>query len=382
MIMDRRDFLKISAAGLAGLSLPSFSETVFAKGGAASDKKYSIVILGDTHYDAADPEVYHAGYTDPKPEREANHRKEFVRNGKMWAERCPALLNRAACLVDDDTAFVFQVGDLIQGDTADAETHKRFLDDTMNLMKDAVAPDLPFVTVVGNHDIRGNDDAVCRQAYREYMCQRMSQELGQEVTGTNFLFHKGEDAFVVVNYASKNLDKVKSLLNDARGARHVFVLIHTPVFPYDDSKYFYWYFLGNRKDSRAEERREMRALLASLNAIVLCGHTHETEFLDWRGDGGRITQMTMSSVWSYASRGEYKVLASGAKGYGTILFKEKPELATPANVALFEEYRAGIRDYSIADSVGSYKLIVDGSRVFVDFYPGASPRRAARFKLR
>ena len=169
--MDRRDFIKISAAGLAGLSLPAFPEAAFAKGGAASDKSYSVVILGDTHYDAADPEVYHAGYTDPKPEREAIHRKEFARNGKMWAERCPALLNRAACLVDDDTAFVFQVGDLIQGDTADAETHKRFLDDTLNLMKGSVAPDLPFVTVMGNHDVRGNDDSVCRQAYREYTKQ-------------------------------------------------------------------------------------------------------------------------------------------------------------------------------------------------------------------
>ena len=380
--MDRRDFLKISAAGLAGLSLPAFPETAFAKGGAASDKRYSVVILGDTHYDAADPEVYHAGYTDPNPEREANHRKEFVRNGKMWTERCPSLLNRAACLVDDDTAFVFQVGDLIQGDTADAETHKRFLDDTMNLMKSSVAPDLPFVTVVGNHDVRGNDDAVCRQAYREYMCLRMSQELGQEITGTNFLFRKGEDAFVAINYASKNLDKVKYLLNEARGARHVFVMIHTPVFPFDDSQYYFWYFLGNRKDSKADARREMRALLASLNAIVLCGHTHQTEFLDWRGDGGRITQVTMNCVWSYPSRGEYKVWASGAKGYGTLLFKEKPELATPANIALFDEYRAGIRDYCISDSAGSYKLIVDGPRVFVDFYPGASPRRAARFKLR
>ena len=380
--MDRRDFIKISAAGLAGLSLPGFPGAAFAKGGAVSEKKYSVVILGDTHYDAADPEVYHAGYTDPRPEREAAHRREFVRNGKMWAKRCPAILDRAACLVDDDTLFVYQVGDLIQGDTADAETHKRFLDDAVNLMKGAVAPDLPFVTVVGNHDVRGNDDAVCGRAYREYMCQRMSQELGQEVTGTNFLFRRGPDTFVVVNYATGKLDKIISLLNAARGSRHVFVLIHTPVFPFDSSNYYFWYFLGDRDDARAAQRREMRALLASLNAIVLCGHTHATEFLDWQGDGGRITQMTMSSVWTRKSQGVYRPLASGPDGYGSFLFKEKPELATPANLALFDEYRAGIRDYSIADAAGSYKLLVDGPDVLVDFYPGSSPRRAARFTLR
>ena len=126
----------------------------------------------------------------------------------------------------------------------------------------------------------------------------------------------------------------------------------------------------------------MRALLASLNAIVLCGHTHATEFLDWRGDGGRITQMTMSSVWSYASRGTYKVLASGAKGYGTLLFKKNPALLDGPAVDLFDEYRAGIRAYSISDSAGSYKMVVDGRKVYVDFYAGDASRRSARFTLR
>ena len=380
--MDRRDFLKISAAGLAGLSLPVIRAEAEPRQAAGNDGKYSVVILGDTHYDSSNPELYHAGYTDPNPVREANHRQEFARNGIMWSGRCRDLVKRAACLVDEDTRFVYQVGDLIQGDTADAETHKRFLDDAMNLFKRDLAPDLPFVTVAGNHDLRGNDDAVCTQAYTEYMSERMSRELGQEITGTNFLFRSGPDAYVVVNFTKPKVDEITALLEQARGARHVFVLIHAPVFPFDDEDYYFWYFLGNRKDSRAERRREMRALLASLNAIVLCGHTHATEFLDWHGDGGRITQMTMSSVWSYASRGTYKVLASGAKGYGTLLFKRKPELLTPANQALFDEYRAGIRDYSISDSAGSYKMTVDGSKVFIDFYAGDSSRRSARFRLR
>ena len=298
--MDRRDFLKFSAAGLAGLSLPAVRVGAGPRNAAGPDGKYSVVILGDTHYDSPNPELYHAGYTDPNPVREAAHREEFARNGIMWSGRCRDLVKRAACLVSEDTRFVYQVGDLIQGDTADAETHKRFLDDAMNLFKKDLAPDLPFVTVAGNHDLRGNDDAVCTQAYTEYMSERMSRELGQEITGTNFLFRSGPDAYVVVNFTKPKVDEITALLEQARGARHVFVLIHAPVFPFDDEDFFFWYFLGSRKDSKAEKRREMRALLASLNAIVLCGHTHATEFLDWRGDGGRITQMTMSSVWSYA----------------------------------------------------------------------------------
>lgn len=380
--MDRRDFLKLSAMGLAGLSLPVVRGADFPQPLAGDDGKYSVVILGDTHYDSPNPELYHAGYTDPDPVREANHRKEFARNGIMWSGRCRDLVKRAACLVDEDTRFVYQVGDLIQGDTADAETHKRFLKDAMDLFKADLAPDLPFVSVAGNHDLRGNDDAVCTRAYTEYMSERMSKELGQEITGTNFLFRCGPDAYVVVNFTRPKVDEIIALLEQARGARHVFVLIHAPVFPFDDEKYFFWFFLGDRNDARAEKRRKMRALLASLNAIVLCGHTHATEFLDWYGDGGRITQMTMSSVWSYASRGHYRVLASGAKGYGTLLFKRDRSLRTDANKALFDEYRSGIRAYSISDSAGSYKMTVDGPSVFVDFYAGDSARRSARFQLR
>ena len=69
--MNRRTFFKYSAAGLAGLALPG--ELILSHAGNASEGKYSVVILGDTHYDAIDPELYHKGYTDPDPVREANH---------------------------------------------------------------------------------------------------------------------------------------------------------------------------------------------------------------------------------------------------------------------------------------------------------------------
>ena len=379
--MDRRTFLKYSATGLVGLSLPFGLPDAMAK--KAKDGRYNIVILGDTHYDDADPERYHAGYTLPdNPKREEAHRKEFVRNGKMWSGRCQGLVKRAACLVDDDTRYIFQMGDLIQGDTVDAETHKRFLEDAMNLFKKDLAPELPFVSVVGNHDVRGNNDAVAAQAYVEYMSGRMSQELGMEITGNNYLFRQGPDAFIVIDFTKPDVPAIERMLSETADARHTFVLVHSPVFPYDDAKYFWWFLLGGRKDPRPDDRRHVRRLLAERNAIVLCGHVHTTEFLDWYGDGGRITQMTMSSVWSYPSRGIYKEVAKGKDEYGTLLFAEKPKLRTPQNEALFAEYREGIRAYSMSDTAGSYKLTVDGNRVYVDFYAGDDVRRAKRFILR
>ena len=372
--MDRRDFFKYSAGAALGISLLGRSARLLA--GNSKTDKYSVVILGDTHYDAPDPEYYHAGYTDPNPKREANHRKEFVRNADMWASRCPSLVQRAACLVEDDTRFVLQLGDLVQGDTATAEIHKRFLDDTMGLLKARLAPDRPLVTVAGNHDLRGNDDAVITQAYHEYMTARMSRELGMDIHDTNFLFNAGPDAYIVINFGSTSPEKIQDLFDRSRGARHTFVVVHSPVFPYDSTSHYWWILFGNRQDSRADERRWVRSLLASRQAIVLCGHTHKTELLDWEGDGGRITQMTMSSVWAKESQGSYQVKVSGADGYGSLM---EP---TEASRALLDEYRPGIRRYSYANAAGSYKLFVGDRDVHVDFYAGNSPRLSERFKLR
>ena len=89
--MDRRDFLKYSTGAMVGMSLLGPSPELFARSG--KKDKYNVIILGDTHYDAVDPEKYHAGYHLENASREANHRKEFVRNGKMWSGRCPEMVN-------------------------------------------------------------------------------------------------------------------------------------------------------------------------------------------------------------------------------------------------------------------------------------------------
>ena len=380
--MDRRDFLRVSMTGLAGLGLTGVGPIALRAGEKSGKNGYNIIILGDTHYDSADPEMYHAGYSIANKTREEAHRKEFIRNGKMWKKRSPLILKRAACLVDDDTRFVLQMGDLIQGDTADADIHRKFLDDAFSVIKAGVAPELPFVTVVGNHDVRANVNAVAAKAYADYMPARMAQELNLPIESNNFLFREGPDAFVVFDFNAPDIPSLERMLSEAEGARHTFVVLHCPVFPYENPKYFWWILLGNRKDSRSEERRYVRSLLASHNVIALCGHTHQTEFVDWYGDGGRITQMTMSSVWNYAARGSYNQLASGQKGYGSALAQKDPEVAAGKASALFDEYRPGIRNYITADSAGSYKLIVDGKRVYVDFYAGDSARRSKRFTLR
>ena len=114
----------------------------------------------------------------------------------MAESGCPLLLKRAAQLIGTDTKMVFQLGDLIQGDCGNPKVHKKMLDDVMNRFKSELHG-LPFVTVTGNHDIRGTN---AKEAYHTYMPERMSEELGKSITHTNFFFTIGDDAYIVLDF--------------------------------------------------------------------------------------------------------------------------------------------------------------------------------------
>ncbi|MBO7067146.1 MAG: metallophosphoesterase [Bacteroidaceae bacterium] len=376
--MNRREFLTLSATGIIGLSASSFPLSVLARG--RREKSYSLVILGDTHFDADPPTVYHSLYNEPDERRNKIHRAEFARNGEMWKDRCPRLLRRAAGLIDKDTRMVLQMGDLVQGDCGSGEVHKKMLSDVMNRFKQELGG-LPFVTVVGNHDIRGTD---ALQTYHSFMPARMSEELGKPITKTTFGFNIGDDAFIVVDFNNPDDEEIDRLLDDTKGARHTFVLTHGPVFPSDDRN-CRWIFHGGASEQNTQARLHFRNAFARRNAIVLCGHTHCTDFMDWCGDGGRITQMTMSSVWTSEKQKQYTVRSEGAPDYG-MLRKKIMESPDGANLkdesALFDEYRPGIRQHTNSRSQGSYKLNVNGKHVTIDFYGGDSTEISQQFIIR
>lgn len=387
--MDRRKFIEMSvAAGTAVMLRPS---EVFAKdnsrrksvpawaspGLAADRESYSIVILGDTHYDASSPDVYHSDYNEPTEWLNRVQRAEFDRNGRMWSTRCPKMLERAARLVSDDTALVMQTGDLIQGDCGNPAVHRKMLDDVMNYFKSSFGS-LPFVTVCGNHDIRGTG---AQDAYAQYMPARMSAELGIPVTGTTFHFNVGPDAFVVIDFNNPREEEILRELEATAGARYTFVFIHGPLMPYDGGS-CRWFLYGNKKHT--ELRRRLRKEFAGRNVICLCGHTHRIELADWFGDGGRITQFTMNSVWSADELAQLTVDARGAAQYGILRNNQildngdKPKDET----ALFDEYRDGLKRYLHAAGAGSFKLNVSPYGITVDFYGGASETVSETFVLR
>lgn len=341
------------------------------------DRNYSIVILGDTHFDAEPETVYHSCYHEETEWLNRVQRAEFARNGEMWRERCPRMLERASRLVSDDTKMIFQMGDLIQGDCGDPEVHAKMLDDVLNSFK-ATLGGLPFITAEGNHDMRGTG---ATEVYHSYMPGRMSEELGQKIDKTTFSFMIGPDAYIVIDFNHPDVEEIRNSLHRTEGARYTFVITHGPVFPYDAAT-CRWFLFGNINDSGY--RLEFRKLFAERNVICLCGHTHRIELMDWAGDGGRITQMTMNSVWANESLADLNVKYTDPSSYGEYLNGLKNADGSPVKdeSQLFEEYRSGISRYFVSDGAGSFKMHVSSKGVTIDFFGGDSEKITRSFTLR
>jgi len=374
--MKRREFLTLTATGIVGLGLCSFPLPALAKG--KKEKEYSLIILGDTHFDTEPSTVYHADYLKNTDKISKGHVAEFARNGEMWKDRCPRLLRRASLLIEENTKMVLQMGDLIQGDCDNDRVHEKMLDDAIGCIKREMHG-LPFVTVVGNHDIRGEG---AKGAYHNYMPTRMTAELKKAITQPTFSFNIGNDAFIVIDFNHPDDAEIDRLLDETKGARHTFIMTHGPVFPADISS-CRWIFHGGASAAETEARRHFRQAFARRNAIVLCGHTHNTDFMDWYGDGGRITQMTMSSVWTSEKQKQYTVRSEGAEQYGMLREKRRLEGENLKDErALFDEYRPGIRQHTNSTAQGCYKLNVGKKQVTIDFYAGDSQELSHRFVVR
>ena len=275
----RRGFL---VGGAAAVGATAF--------GAGADRhSYTISILGDTHFDAAPSSLYHGKWVPRHRQDWLDRQGEFKRNQDMWATRLPRLIAAAAQTRRLDTAYLFQMGDLIQGDCTDLETHLRFFKDAQVACSKDFG-DLPFLTVCGNHDIRGGGD----KAFDAYVLPIAAKAIGKPVTSANFLFFHGSDAYVFVDFMRPDAAKIDAMLDASEGARHTFFVLHSPIAPYDGWG-AYWFLFGKPKD--AEWRRALFSRLLRRRAIVLCGHIHRTQIRRWVRPEGELVEFSANSVW-------------------------------------------------------------------------------------
>ena len=379
MSISRRGFLFGGAAafGIGGCGLLAGSKP----------NNYSVSILGDIHFDSTDKRHYHSDYThSTTKKRYEGHLKEHVRNAGMWADRMPRLVAASAKCVSGDAAFAFQMGDLVQGDCGNRDTHRRMLDDAFGMLKRSYGS-LPVVVVAGNHDIRGDikgDGA--KETLEKWIPERMSRELGVEVADTTFLFWQGPDAYIFVDFNDPKPDfaRLMGLLKKSEGARHTFIVSHGPVIPNCNSR---WFLLGEKK--RTQERRELRAALAKRGAIALSGHTHVLEHYECEFPEGRISQFVFNSVWAKPGAENLDLDGKGTHVYARKALSkrngppsEKPTDARLEGLAeLADEYSPFVKESLAVHTVGHYRMNVSDNSVTVDFFAGDSTSPKRRFEL-
>ena len=359
-LLTRRGFAGFLIAASAALALPGL--------GAETNGAYSVSVLGDMHYDAFPKEKYHGktiALWAEKGWKHPNRQKEFDRNAAMWQDICKRILASSSAVRRPDAAFMLQLGDLVQGDCEDNELHQQMLGEATGLLE-AAYPKLPIVSACGNHDIReGHRVRAAAKAYAGFMIPYASRQLAafttNGVTSTTYGFRCGRDLWIVLdfNFGKRDVGIVRKLLADNPEVRYTFVATHGPVFPLGLSKDYRSFYLGEKKND--ELRREMRALLAARNAIVLAGHVHTLELKDWYGDGGRITEMVLNTcAGQHAGKpfpAEPDVQAEDPAAY---VYSREP--------ALYDEYRPGLRRYFASFAVGHYVLRVDDAGVRLDYY--------------
>lgn len=373
----RRDFIK-SAGAFAG---------VFCLQGCVScraERGYSVAVLGDTHFDAEPESVYHSHYDESNKWAAVQH-EEFRRNGEMWRERCKRLLASSAALAGaHPTRFVLQMGDIIQGDCDDVPTHRRMLDDCISMFRAAYPAGLPFLTVLGNHDVRGKG---ARQAYLDFAEPFMSREAsclaGAQVAAKYpvFQFRVGPDLWVFCDFETKNLQPVIDAIERDDGARHVFLVTHGP-FTISEEQSFAWRLGGGRKCDALRPR--LYEALSRRRAVVLSGHTHLTTFCRHENAFGGFSEFTANSVWK-------KELVSLKTGEA---FCETPSRfgATAAGLlegekldrfkSELELFRPGVKEYFNSNAAGHFRLDVSDEAVAMTFYQGADTAPARRFILK
>lgn len=393
---SRREFTALLVGAIAGgvLAGPAWTN---AK---AVDNSYSVIVLGDTHYDRYPPEHFHARAITQWGAEGIHKRRlrEFTRNATMWRDLSPRILAASAKTRRSDAAFMLQVGDLVQGDCMSDSLHTTMLAEAMELLEKTY-PGLPIISVCGNHDIReGESDTGAVNAYREYMLPLESRHLNsfapEGIKQTTFGFRCGKDywLFLDFNYGERDIELAKRLLNENCDVRYTFVAVHGPVLPLD-LWHCRWFYLGAPNSDTL--RREMRALLAKRKAIILAGHAHTLEFRDWYGDGGRITEMIVNTVAGNKT-GVFpikpKVVAASPADWGRWISEGGKPTFTQQRVdtpktsvgmaALYAEYRSGLMKYQAMRAVGHYCLRVADGNVRLEYYGHDAVKPTRVFTLR
>ena len=375
-MMNRRQFVQTAGMAAGSAWLAGCEATFSGLENLEGPDAYSVSILGDTHFDTEPESVYHSHYDESNKWAKIQH-EEFRRNGEMWRARCRKLLASSARLAhEQETHFILQLGDIIQGDCDHVPTHKKMLDDCIRMLRAPYPAALPFLTVVGNHDFRGKG---AWDAYFQFAEPFMSREIGKAVKYPAFSFRQGKDLWVLCNFEMKDLNPIADLIDADPAARRVFLVTHGPFTTFDTGGSYRWR-LGGRKDCEASRPR-LYETLSRRHAIVLSGHTHTTCFYRHANRFGGFSEFTVNSVWAKPELATATPIQDKAADYGKFGLGRVPPEKRADYVRELDFFRPGLKEYFYNNGAGHYRLDVSDAAVTMAFYPGAATEPARMFKL-
>lgn len=373
--LNRRQFLGLGAGALAAAGAGCSSARPDASA-------YSVVVLGDVHFDAPEIGVYHAHYKPTTGKAAEIFPLRMKREHDQWSGLMQRLAAAARKDIRPDTKFVLQLGDLIQGNCAKASVHAKMLEDGFAYFKKTVSPDLPFVPVVGNHDVDKSfwlDKKSAMETFCETMFPKWTRELGRPVESTTFAFRQGPDLFLYADFNFPDHERILDLLEDNANVRHTFLVSHGAIVPVAPGAHFRWFLLGRKE--HAAVRRKLFSVLCRRNAIALVGHNHVTSFMDLKTPEGRLTQFMATSVWSAEAQADKPPKHASPEGYARLPKKAKDYDLADAR-ALFGEYRPHVKDFFLSGQQGRFMLEVSDAAVTMTSYGGDRAEASRRFALR
>lgn len=372
--LSRREFLRTTTAATVGLALgSSHARAAAAPGG--PDKQFSFVLLGDLHYDKL--EHHDMGWVKREKPNDVSQIENYTRISRDIHPRLLATvretigeLNRTAAT---RVAFVLQAGDLVEGLCGSEELSVRQNSEALAFVRDAKLG-VPWLFTKGNHDITGPGAVTAfGRVFHPFLTEqaRAVAPASAEIKSARYTVDCGNAQFVFFDAyeAVPSLDWFEAVAAK-RTAEHFFVVVHPPVVPYGARAT--WHIFSSEKERTRREK--FMALLAEQHALVIGGHIHRYNTITREAGRGRFAQFALSSIIPSADV-KPKMELSGLADYNPDQIRVEPQFSPDTEAtrrAVYEAERPFVKAFEYADLPGYAVATVDGPKVTVKMYSGAS----------
>ena len=334
---------------------------------------YSIPVLGDIHYDR--PDCHDMEWVNAKMSKDLRQIRNYIRVTELNTPELFRQVERNAATRLEPVPFVIQMGDFTEGLCGSRELQGQLFSHALAAVKNSFKR--PLYLVRGNHDVTGPG---AWEAGNDVLLPYLRELRNDPETSWNYTVDCGEDRFLFFESMRPDLGWLKQTLAESAGKRHVFLVTHYPILPYN---YRAHRGMLSKNPNQETERRELLSLLEKHNVMILSAHLHMLSLIDRKTANGTTVQMSVSSVVNRRDSLPSKVM-EGVEAY-------TPELAAERDAANRNlEWRQSLIGENQPYATRFYKAEFDGyavlevypDRVVMQFYnlAGTEPVLTMRLK--